>query len=118
MSAPPDKARRKAIAQAWSERERSQGVFAVRCLASGEVWTGVSRNLDRQQNSVWFSLRSGGHPNKAVQATWNAHGADAFTYEIVEEVSDEDLTPLGFSDLLKAREAHWREALGAGRLVG
>lgn len=113
-----EKARKKEIARAYAERKRVQGVFAVRCAASGDVWISSSRNLDTQKNSVWFALRMGGHPNKAVQAAWNAHGEDAFAYEIVEELSDEGLTAMGFRDLMKAREHDWREALGAGALVG
>jgi hypothetical protein len=117
MSSVPDKARKKEIAQAWTERKRSQGVFAVRCVASGEVWVDASRNLGSQSNSIWFSLRQGGHRNKAAQAAWNTHGADAFVYDVLEEISDEDLTPLGLHDLLKVRERHWRDVLGAGSLL-
>lgn len=113
-----DKARRREIARAYAERERVQGVFAVRCAVSGEAWVSSSRNLDTQKNSVWFALRMGGHPNKAVQAAWNTHGEEAFVYEIVEELSSDSLTPMGLRDLMKARERHWREALGAGVLVG
>jgi hypothetical protein len=113
-----EKARKREIARAYTERTRVQGVFAVRCAASGEAWVSSSRNLDTQKNGVWFMLRTGGHPNKAVQAAWNTHGEDAFAYEIIEELSSETLTPMGFSDLLKTRERHWREALGAGALVG
>jgi hypothetical protein len=113
-----DKARRREIARAYAERERVQGVFAVRCAASDEAWVSSSRNLDTQKNSVWFALRMGGHPNKAVQAAWNTHGEEAFVYEIVEEFSSDSLTPMGLRDLMKARERHWREALGAGALVG
>jgi hypothetical protein len=105
-----DKARKKEIARAYAERERVQGVFAVRCAASEEVWVSSSRNLDTQKNSVWFALGTGGHPNKAVQAAWNTHGEEAFAYEIVEELSSDLLTPMGLRDLMKA--------LGAGALVG
>jgi hypothetical protein len=118
VSAGPDKARRREIARAWAERERHQGVFAVRCAATGEVWVAASRNLDTQQNGVWFMLRNGGHPNKAVQGAWDAHGEAAFSYEILETIADENLTPLGLADALKTRDRHWREALGARALVG
>ncbi len=118
MSQAPGRDRRKEIARAWTERPRSQGVFVVRCAATGQAWVASSPNLDTQQNSVWFALRSGGHPNKVVQAAWSAHGADAFTYEVVEKIDGADLTPLGLRDQLKARAAHWREALGATALVG
>jgi hypothetical protein len=113
-----DRARKREIARTYAERERSRGVYAVRCAASGEVWVSSSHNLDTQKNSVWFTLRMGGHPNKAVQAAWNAHGEGAFSYDRVEEVSVDSLTPMGLRDLLKVRERHWREALRAGVLVG
>ena len=113
-----DKARKKEIARAWLERARSQGVFAVRCTASGQTWVSSTRNLDSQKNSVWFTLRLGGHPNTKAQAAWLEHGEASFEYEIVEEVSEEGSTPTGFKDRLKARERHWREALGAQALVG
>jgi hypothetical protein len=113
-----DKARKREIARAYAERERVQGVFAVRCTASGEVWVSSSRNLDTQQNGVWFMLRTGGHPNKAVQAAWNTHGEAAFAYEIVEALSSDSLTSMGLRDLMKTRERHWRDALGAGVLAG
>ena len=113
-----DKARKREIARAYAERALVEGVYAVRCMASGEVWVSSTRNLDTQKNSVWFALRTGGHPNKSAQAAWTAHGEDAFSYEIVEELSSESLTPMGFRDLLKARERHWRDTLGAGALVG
>jgi hypothetical protein len=118
MSQAPGKDRRKDIARAWIERPRSQGVFVVRCAATGQAWVASSPNLDTQQNSVWFSLRNGGHPNKAAQAAWTAHGPDAFTYEVLEQIEGADLTPLGLRDRLKTRAAHWREALGATALVG
>ncbi len=118
MNAGPDRARKKAIARAWVDRPRLQGVFAVRCAGGGQVWVSTTRNPDTQKNSVWFSLRTGGHPNRAAQAAWNAHGEAAFSYEVLETISEEGLTPLGLKDRLKARERYWREALGAAALVG
>jgi len=113
-----DKARRKEIARAWRERERSQGVLAVRCAASGQAWVAASRNLDTAQNAVWFALRQGGHPNRALAAAWAAHGEAAFEFEVLEAVDRGDLTDAGLGDLLKERERHWWETLGAAKLVG
>ncbi len=118
MTGAPDKARKREIARAYAERERHQGVFAVRCAAAGQVWVAVSRNLDTQRNATWFALRSGGHPNRRVQAAWRDHGEAAFAYEVLEQIAGADLTPLGLGDLLKTREGHWRQALGAAALVG
>ncbi len=113
-----ERARKKALTRAWLERERSRGVFAVRCAASGQVWVASCRNLDSQKNATWFMLRQGGHPNPKVQAAWREHGEGAFAYEILEHLSDEGFTPAGFNDRLKTRARHWREELGADALAG
>lgn len=111
-----DKNRKREIAREYREREKTQGIYAVRCTPTGEVWVGASRNPDKQQNSTWFQLRNNGHPNKVLQAAWNAHGDTAFTYEMLEDVKDEN--PLLIDSLLKDREALWRKELGAERIVG
>ena len=53
-----------------------------------------------------------------MQAAWNAHGEPAFSFEPLERIDDEALTPLGRADLIKARERHWLAALGAKKAVG
>jgi hypothetical protein len=111
-----DNASRKEAVRNYKERKPLQGVFAIRCEASGEVWTGCSPNLDAHQNREWFVLRSGLHRNKAMQAAWNAHGDASFRYEIVEEVTDDN--PLLIPSLLKDREKHWRETLSAAAVTG
>lgn len=100
----------------YKERKTAPGVYAVRCPDG--VWVAASRNIDSQQNSTLFGLRTGGHPNKAMQAAWKAHGPEAFTFEVLERIEDETLTPLGLADLVKVREAHWRAELGAAKAVG
>jgi len=78
------------------------------------LWTGASRNLDSQQNGIWFQLRMGNHMNRALQQAWNSRGADAFAFEILEVIADENA---GMIDLLlKEREAQWRQESGAAKL--
>lgn len=113
-----DKQSRRAAVRDYKERKVSKGIFAVRCPAAGQVWVGASRNLEQQQNGVWFSLRQGGHPNRALQAAWRDHGEAAFSFEVVETIDDEGLGDYGRDNLLKARAAHWRAALSATKVVG
>jgi hypothetical protein len=111
-----DNARKKEIAREYRERPLQAGVFAVVCRQTGQRWISSTRNLDKQQNSVWFQLRMGNHMNKPLQAAWNVHGEAGFAYEIVEEVKDDNA--LLIDTLLKERDAHWRKELGAEKLVG
>lgn len=113
-----DKSRRKELVGAYNEIKPPKGVFCVRCAATGQAWVATSKNLTQQQNGVWFQLKHGGHPNRALQALWSERGEGDFTFEVMEEIDEEGLTPLGFSDLLKTKARDWREALGAQALVG
>jgi hypothetical protein len=111
-----DNARKKGIAREYRERPLQAGIFAVVCKPTGQRWISSTRNLDKQQNGVWFQLCMGNHMNKPLQAAWNAHGEAGFAYEIVEEVKDDNA--LLIDVLLKERDAHWRKELGAEKLFG
>ena len=113
-----DKQARREAVRDYKERKAQPGVFVVRCAATGEAWVGTSRNLDQQQNRDWFILKQRSHMNKALQAAWTAHGETAFSFEAVELVDDEGLTPVLLDKRLKDRAEHWRDTLGASKIVG
>lgn len=114
-----DKTSRRDAVREYKERPPRRGVYALRCVPTGEVWVSASPNLEKQQNSTWFQLRLGSHPNRAVQAAWTQHGEDAITFEVVDELESE----AGASDYavkadLKTLETEWRERLGAKPVTG
>ena len=101
---------RKAAIAAYKERKSLAGIYAVRCGASGQVWVGQTLDLDKIQNRIWFTLRLGSNSNRDLQSAWTAHGADAFTFEPLEALEEEDL-PYVRDALLKERAIHWRSIL-------
>ncbi|MBP7650376.1 MAG: GIY-YIG nuclease family protein [Phenylobacterium sp.] len=111
-----DKQSRRDIARAYKERKVPVGIFSLRCAPTGETWIGLSRNLDGAANSALLGLRMGSHRNKAMQAAWTAHGADAFVYGVLETL-EEDLSPVGKEDWLKARLRHWIAALEGHSII-
>jgi len=114
-----DNARRKELIRAYKEQPTRQGVFAVRCDASGETWVSATPNLDKQKTSIWFGLRTGGFSNRAMQAAWKAHGEASFSYEVLEVLEIEDDTPAYVVQTrLKDRDLHWRTKLAAPRALG
>jgi hypothetical protein len=96
-------------------RKFPKGVFAVRCLASGEVWVASTGNLTSARTALFFMLRNGSHINKKMQAAWDAHGEAAFEFEILETF-DEDVSPLLLKDLSRDRPKHWLQELNASRV--
>ena len=107
---------RKEAIKDYKARKPQRGTFAVRCKATGLVWVGATPTLDTAQNRVWFALRLGASHEKALQAEWNAHGEEAFEYEILERL-DDDVNPLAIKDLLNERKSEWAERLGARTLL-
>ena len=108
--------RKRDLIREYKEREKREGIFALRCAPTGEVWVASSRDLDKQENGIRFQLKMGSHMNKALQAAWNDHGADAFAFEVLEGIKDDNA--LLIPALLKDRLAHWLERLGARKLTG
>ncbi len=97
---------------AYKERKAVIGIYRVRCVTSGETWIGQSPTLDTIQNRIWLALRLGSSPHASLQKAWHEHGADTFTFEIVEQLDDEE-TPYFRDDLLKRRLEHWQSKLEA-----
>lgn len=107
---------RKALLRAYKERKVEAGVYAVRCIATGQAWVGATPDLSTRQNGVWFSLRMGTHRERDLQASWNRHGAESFVFEAVETIDVEGLDRFGRDSRLKDHRAHWVEALNAAGL--
>ena len=105
--------RKRALTAAYKERKARPGVFAVRCLAAGQVWVGTSRDLTSRQNGIWFALRMGTSLNRAMQQAWREHGEAAFTYEDLQVLDGDGLSTWLLDQALKDAAAVWRDRLGA-----
>ena len=106
---------RKAAVRAYKEREVEGGIYAVRCAASGEVWVGGAPDLAKIQNRLWFTLRQGTNTHRSLQSTWNARGAEAFSFEIVERLDAEEIEYVR-DRMMKERLIQWAEQLRAVRI--
>ncbi len=106
--------RKSAIAQ-FKERKSVSGIYAVICTATGEAWVGTSRNLEAQQNSLWFTLKSGSGPFRTLQAAWQEHGEKEFRFEELDRLKD-DFSVLLLTGELRKRQKLWLERLKASQL--
>lgn len=114
-----DNARKRDLVRDYKERKQPRGVFAVTCTATGERWIAASQNLDKQQNSLWFTLKLGSHTNRALQTAWKTHGEEAFSYEILDTLDDDPAADAQTIRAdLKAMEELWREKFGAKTVSG
>jgi hypothetical protein len=103
---------RKAATAAYKERKTVAGIYAVRCLPTGQVWVGSAPNLETIPNRIWFSLRHGNSSWRTLQPVWNEHQPEEFAFEELERLGD-DVSEFRRKDLLKERAAHWLQELNA-----
>jgi hypothetical protein len=106
--------RRAAIAT-YKKCGPAYGVYAVICNATGEVWVGRSRHVDKQQNGLWFALKLGTSPHASLQSVWKRHGADEFRFEELERLRD-DYSEMSRWDELKKRQDLWKVRLDASNI--
>ena len=103
---------KKAIVTAYKERKVEAGIYAVRCETSAEIWVGSASDLTTIQNRIWFTLRHGTNPDRSLQSAWNMNGADAFSFDVVEQL-DEEAIRYDRNRLMRKHLDHWADQLGA-----
>ena len=108
---------RKAVLAAYKERTVEAGIYAVRCAASAQVWVGSAPDLSTIRNRIWFTLRQGGNPLKSLQAAWTAYGGEAFAFEVVARLRDNDDDPAYIRNgILRTLHGEWVEKLNGVRI--
>lgn len=106
-----DPTRRKASLAAYKERKPAAGVFAVRCLATGDCWVGRAPDIDSIWRRLSFELAQGSCRQPALQAAHARFGAATLSFEPLERIEEE--SDYVRDRRLKARLDHWRAELGA-----
>jgi group I intron endonuclease len=99
----------KRLKREYQEAPKEAGIFRIANTANGKIYLGSSLNLHGPLNKHRFMLSTGSHINKALQADWNKHGADAFAFEIVEKVKPSDDPAFIVEDELELLEEIWIE---------
>lgn len=95
----------------YKERKKPAGVFQIKNTANGKVYLGSSLNLEGPLNAHRFMLITGSHRNEALQLDYDTCGADAFIFEILEEVKQSDDPNFNLLDELTLLEQIWSEKL-------
>lgn len=75
------------------------------CAINGKVYVGSATNVARRKYAHSAMLNGCRHPNSHLQAAWIKYGANAFEFELLEQVDD--------LVWLRAREQAWITRLQA-----
>lgn len=81
------------------------GIYCIRNIASHKCYVGSAVNIKRRWQEHRAYLKGGYHHSRHLQRAWDLHGAENFSFEVVEIVENN-------SDLVE-REQHWIDLLQA-----
>lgn len=103
--------RKQELKRAYKENPPAAGVYRILNTANGKLFLGSARDLRGKLNGQRFQLERGAHPNEALQADWNAFGAAAFTFEVIDELKPAVNETTVDLEELAALEALWLDKL-------
>ncbi|MED1205534.1 GIY-YIG nuclease family protein [Heyndrickxia acidicola] len=81
--------RKKELKQQFKEAKIEAGVYQIRNLENDKVYISSTRNF-KTLTGKKFSLEMGTETNKALQKEWNTYGKEAFAFEILETLKDDN----------------------------
>ena len=91
---------------------RCAGVYQIRNAANGKVIVGSSLNLDGSKNRFEFERKTGCiSKNRALQQDWQEHGADNFSFAVLEELKPNDDPAADRRVELATLEQKWLQTL-------
>lgn len=99
------------LARAYRETRRPMGIYRVHNTVADRSLVRQSVDLPSALNRERTQLKFGGHPNRALQADWNALGPDAFAFEVLDTLTPQDAPGYDPADDLSVLESMWMERL-------
>jgi hypothetical protein len=100
---------KRALSRQYKESPPAMGIYAIRNLATGQVFLGAGLNLDGAMNRDRFELTQKAHRNKALLKDWLALGPDGFAFEVVDTLKRRDDPGIDYQPELAALLAMWTE---------
>lgn len=67
------------------------GIYKIENLVNGKVYIGQSININQRWSKHKADLRHNNHDNVHLQNSWNKYGEDSFSFEVIENCSEQEL---------------------------
>ncbi|MBP6404097.1 MAG: GIY-YIG nuclease family protein [Ramlibacter sp.] len=103
----------KELKRIYKEQPPAMGVWTVRNSVTGSVFVAASMNVEGAINRARFELRQNQHRNQRLMQEWRTHGADSFSFDVVDTLKRRDDPAYDYSDDLAALLALWEEELAS-----
>lgn len=69
----------------------SSGIYSIKNKINNKYYYGSSNNIEKRWKQHKYRLNKNNHSNIHLQNAWNKYGEDMFVFEIVENISCEEL---------------------------
>ena len=102
---------RRALTRQYKQTKPAAGVFTLTNQANGRVVVGGSLQLKGAMNRMRFELKMRLHRSQALQKDWTAHGAEQFSFSVVDPVKEPDDPHFHYQVELGSLPSLWREAV-------
>lgn len=102
---------RKEMVRRYQETPRPAGVYRVVHRSSGRTLLGTSPDTRAILNRIQAQLGLDSHPNKKLQADWDADGAAGFDFEVLDLLRPSDDPARDVTGELETLLELWRENL-------
>jgi len=112
-----NKKSRKEMQQEYKERTVTGGVYLFQDAISGKALLQSTGSIEKAKSLLEFSKATGSCVHPSLAKEWTAHGAEAFSLEILETIDKKDTqTNEEFKEDIIALEELWREKIGTDKL--
>lgn len=102
-----DRQRRKELVEEYKRIKTYMGVFQIKNNKNGKIYIATSSNLKNRWFTIEGQLNMGRFANLQLQKDWNEIGAQAFTYEVLEQKETDEIADIPWA--LKQMEKPWLE---------
>jgi hypothetical protein len=114
-----DKLSKKALKEQYKNRSVSGGVYFIKCSEGGLIWLRATMDLQGAKNRFIFSKSMDSCPENSMREAWLQFGADAFSFEVAEEIMKKDTqTEAEFSEDVNVLLEMWQEKEKGGDFNG
>ncbi len=100
-----DKQKRRELLEEYKKIKIYMGVTKITNTTNGKIYIASYPNLKNKWINIQAQLEMGRHPNLELQKDWKTIGPEAFTFEILEEKEEDDVTDMKWE--LKQLEKPW-----------
>jgi hypothetical protein len=102
---------RKELLEEYKQMKPIMGVYSITNTTNGKKLVEGSINIAAIWNRSRFELNNGTHANTGLQKDWTMLGEDAFSFEILSEISEDKTRQLDYKHEVKQLEDLFVEEL-------